>query len=94
MASGGRRFARGGENRSLVNPTTVPRWWSGSGYTGWWHSTRRRYGVTEVGSIWSVGAWNSRSAVRWRAPAAVMSPARPLGVIGEGEGCAVFVVKW
>jgi hypothetical protein len=46
------------------------------------------------GSIWSVGAWNGRSAVRWRAPAAVRSPARPMGVIGEGKGCAVFVVKW
>ena len=47
-----------------------------------------------VGSIWSVGAWNGRSAVRWRALVAVRSPARPMGVIGEGKGCAVFVVKW
>jgi hypothetical protein len=46
------------------------------------------------GSIWPMGAWTGRSVVRWRAPAAVRSPARPMGVIGEGKGCAVFVVKW
>jgi hypothetical protein len=47
----------------------------------------------EVGSIWLVGAWNSRSTVRWQAPAAVRSPARPTGVIGEGGECTVFVVS-
>jgi hypothetical protein len=31
---------------------------------------------------------------RWRAPAAVGSPARLLGVIGEGKGCVVFVREW
>jgi hypothetical protein len=46
------------------------------------------------GLIWPVGAWNSRSAVRWRAPVAVRSSARPTGVICEGEGCVVFLVKW
>jgi hypothetical protein len=24
----------------------------------------------------------------------VRSPARPTGVIGEGKGCTMFVVKW
>jgi hypothetical protein len=47
-----------------------------------------------VGPIWPVGAWNSRSAVRWRVPASVRSSARPTCVIGEGGGCAMFVVKW
>jgi hypothetical protein len=46
------------------------------------------------GSIWPVGAWNSRSAMRWRVPATARSPARPTSVIGEGEGCAVLMVKW
>jgi hypothetical protein len=38
-ALGGGRFARGGENRSPVNPTVVPRRWSSSVSTGWWQST-------------------------------------------------------
>jgi hypothetical protein len=47
-----------------------------------------------VGSICLVGDWNSRSVVRWWAPAAVRSLVRPTGVIGEGGGSAVFVVRW
>ena len=46
------------------------------------------------GSIWPVGAKNGRSAVRWRVPAAVRSPVMPTGVIGEGKGCAVYVMEW
>jgi hypothetical protein len=46
------------------------------------------------GSIYPVGAWNSRFAARWWAPSAVRSPVWPTGVIGEGEGCVMFVVKW
>jgi hypothetical protein len=47
-----------------------------------------------VGSIWPVDTRDGWSTARWQAPAAVRSPVRLLGVIGEGEGCAVFVVKW
>jgi hypothetical protein len=44
----------------------------------------------EVGPIWPEGAWDGRSMARWRAPAAVGSPARLSGAIGEGNGCVVF----
>jgi hypothetical protein len=37
------------------------------------------------GPIWPEGAWGGRSMLRWRALAAVRSPARPTGVIGEGK---------
>jgi hypothetical protein len=46
------------------------------------------------GSIWSEGARDGRSTVRWWTPAAVRSPARPTGVISEGKRCVVLVVKW
>jgi hypothetical protein len=46
------------------------------------------------GSIWPEGVRDGRSTARWRAPAAVRSPARPTGVIGEGKRCVVLVVKW
>jgi hypothetical protein len=72
--------------------------WHGSGsrWLGRWRSMGRAVGVGVMveGPIWAMGAWNSRSTVRWRAPAAVRSLTRPTCVIGEGEGCAVFVVKW
>jgi hypothetical protein len=45
------------------------------------------------GLIWSEGARDGRSTVRWRAPSAVRSPVRLPGAIGEGEGCAVFVME-
>jgi hypothetical protein len=48
----------------------------------------------EVGPIWLEGAWDDRSKARWRAPAAVGSPARLPGAIGEGNGCVVFVRGW
>jgi hypothetical protein len=41
-----------------------------------------------VGSIWSVDARDGRSMARWRVPAAVKSPARLPGAIGEEEVCA------
>jgi hypothetical protein len=44
----------------------------------------------EVGLIWPEGAWDGRSTARWRAPAAVGSPARLSGAIGDGNGCVVF----
>jgi hypothetical protein len=47
-----------------------------------------------MGSIWPLDTRDGRSTVRWRAPAAARSPSRLLGVIGEGEGRVVFVVKW
>jgi hypothetical protein len=43
------------------------------------------------GLIWLEGAQDGRSTARWRASAAVRSPVRLPGVIGEGEGCVVFV---
>jgi hypothetical protein len=62
---GGRSAA--GENRSPVNPTAVPRRWSGSGWTGWWQSTSggrgsQRWGQFDwwrprvVGPRWAAGA--------------------------------------
>jgi hypothetical protein len=47
-----------------------------------------------VGSIWLVDARDGRSMARWQVPAAVKSPARLLGTIGEGEVCAVLEAKW
>jgi hypothetical protein len=51
-------------------------------------------GVTEAGPIWPVDARGGRSTARWRASAAVGSPARLPGAIGEGKGCVVFVREW
>jgi hypothetical protein len=45
------------------------------------------------GLIWSEGAWDGRSTARWQAPAVMGSPVRLLGAIGEGKGCAVFVME-
>jgi hypothetical protein len=47
-----------------------------------------------MGSIWPVDARGGRSMVRWRLPAAVKSPARLLGTIGEGKVCAVLEAQW
>jgi hypothetical protein len=41
-----------------------------------------------AGSIWSVDARDGRSTARWWVPAAVKSPARLPGAIGEEEVCA------
>jgi hypothetical protein len=81
----GGRFARGGENRSPVNPTVVPRWWSGSGSTGWWHSTSRGRGSWRWGQFgrWMLGMAGPR---RVAAPAAVRSPVRPYSATGEVMG--------
>jgi hypothetical protein len=46
-----------------------------------------------VGPIWPEGAWDGRSTARWWAPAAVGSPARLSGAIGEGDGCVVLVME-
>jgi hypothetical protein len=43
------------------------------------------------GLIWPKGARDGRSTARWRASAAVGSPARLSGAIDEGKGCVVFV---
>jgi hypothetical protein len=41
-----------------------------------------------VGPIWLEGAWGGWSMARWRALAAVKSPARLPGAISEAEVCA------
>jgi hypothetical protein len=41
-----------------------------------------------VGPIWLEGAWGGWSMARWRALAAVKSPARLPGAISEEEVCA------
>jgi hypothetical protein len=46
------------------------------------------------GLIWPKGAWDGQSTARWRASAAVGSPARLPGAIGGGKGCVVFVREW
>jgi hypothetical protein len=45
------------------------------------------------GLIWSEGARDGWSTARWRAPEAMRSPVRLPGAIGEGKGCAVFVME-
>jgi hypothetical protein len=83
-ASVGRRAVFGGENRSPVNPTAVPRQWSGSVWTEWWQSTSGGRGSRR----WSqFGRWMPGMAGPWRVAgsAAVRPPARPTGEIGKGE---------
>jgi hypothetical protein len=46
------------------------------------------------GPIWPEGARGGRSTVRWRALAAVRSPARQPSAIGGEDGCIVFVREW
>jgi hypothetical protein len=41
-----------------------------------------------VGPIWLEGAWGGRSMVRWRALAAVKSPARLPRALSEEKVCA------
>jgi hypothetical protein len=83
-ASGGRRAVHGGENRSPVNPTAVPRRWSGSMSTEWWQSTSGGRGSRRWGQF---GRWTLEMAGprRVAGSTAVRSPARPTGVIGEGK---------
>jgi hypothetical protein len=65
--SGGRRGrSAAGENRSPVNPTAVPRRWSGFEWIEWWQSMSRGRGhgggVNLVGGClgWSVhGGWRA-----------------------------------
>jgi hypothetical protein len=67
VRGGGGERSAAGENPLPVNPTAVPRRWSGSGWTGWWQSTSggrgsRRWGQFDqwrpgvVGSRWVAGA--------------------------------------
>jgi hypothetical protein len=84
MASGGRRRAvRGGENQSPVNPTAVPRRWSGSVQMEWWQSTSRGRGSRRWNQF---GRWTPWMASPRRvAGSAVVRPtARPMSEIGEG----------
>jgi hypothetical protein len=84
-ASGGRRRAvRGGENRSPVNPTAVPRRRSSSGLTKWWQSTGGGRGSRRWSQFgrWTLGMASPR---RVAGSAAVRSLTRPTGVIGEGK---------
>jgi hypothetical protein len=91
QGGGGERSAAG-ENRSPVNPTVVPRRWSGSGWTGWWQSTSGGRGSWRWGQFdrWRPG-WPVHG--RWRALAAVKSPARPPGAIGNEQACARLVTE-
>jgi hypothetical protein len=50
--------------------------------------------VTVVGLIWPVDARDGRSTARWWAPSAARSPARLLGVIGEGDRRTELVARW
>ena len=50
-------------------------------------------GVIVVGLIWTVDTRDGRSTARWWAPTMMRSPARLLGVLGEGEGRVVLVAK-
>jgi hypothetical protein len=50
-------------------------------------------GIMVEGLIWSEGARDGWSTTRWQAPAAVRSLVRLSGAIGEGKGCAVFVME-
>jgi hypothetical protein len=84
MASGRRRAVRGGENRSLVNPTAVPRRWSGSTSTEWWQSTSGG----RVSRIWGqFGRWTLGMAGPRRVvgSAAVRSPVRPSSATGKAK---------
>jgi hypothetical protein len=77
QGGGGERSAAG-ENRSPVNPTTVPRRWSGSGWSGWWQSTSGVRGSRRWGQFY-----------RWRP--GVAGPRRVAGarggeVTGEAAG--------
>jgi hypothetical protein len=77
QGGGGERSAAG-ENRSPVNPTAVPRRWSGSGWTGWWQSTSGGRGSRRWGQF-----------DRWRPE--VAGPRRVAGahfgeVAGEATG--------
>jgi hypothetical protein len=68
-----------GENRSPVNPTTVPRRWSGSGWTGWWQSTSGGRGSQRWSQFdrWMPGV----AGPRW------VAGARGVEVTGEATGC-------
>jgi hypothetical protein len=47
-----------------------------------------------VGLILPVDTRDGQSTARWWAPAVARSSVRLLGMIGQGEGHVVLVVKW
>jgi hypothetical protein len=61
-SGGGGDQSAAGENRSPVNPTAVPRRWSGSGWTGWWQSTSGGWGSRRWGQFdrWRPGVAGPR----------------------------------
>jgi hypothetical protein len=67
-----------GENWSPVNPTAVPRRWSGSGWTGWWQSTSGGRGTRRWGQF---DRWRPGVAGPWR-----VAGARGGEVAGEATG--------
>jgi hypothetical protein len=77
QGGGGERSAAG-ENRSPVNPTAVPRRWSGSGWTGWWQSTSGGRGSRRWGKF---DRWRPGVAGPWR-----VAGARDGEVAGEATG--------
>jgi hypothetical protein len=92
VRGGGGGRAAAGENRSPVNPTAVPRRWSGFGWTGWWQSTSKVGG--HGGGVNLTGGclgWPVHGG--WQALAAVKSPARPLGTIGDEKVCAKLATE-
>jgi hypothetical protein len=78
QGGGGGERSAAGENRSPVNPTVVPRRWSGSGWTGWWQSTSGGRGSRRWGQF---DQWRPRVAGPRR-----VAGARGGEVAGEATG--------
>jgi hypothetical protein len=78
VRGGGGERSVAGENRSPVNPTEVPRRWSGSGWTGWWQSTSGGRGSRRWGQF---DRWRPRVAGPRR-----VAGARGGEVAGEATG--------
>jgi hypothetical protein len=78
---GGRSAA--GENQSPVNPTAVPRRWSGYEWTEWWQSTSGGRGSQRWSQFgrWMPGVAGPR---RVAGSAAVRPPVRP--TVGKRRG--------
>jgi hypothetical protein len=82
--SGWRRAVHGGENRSPVNLTAVPRRWFGSASMEWWQSTSGGRGLQRWGRFgrWTLGIVGPR---RVAGSAAVRSPVRPSSATGKAK---------
>jgi hypothetical protein len=80
----GRRAVHDGENWSPVNPTVVPRRWSGSASMEWLQSMRGGRGLRRWGQF---GWWTLRMAGprRVAGSAAVRSPMRPSSATGKAK---------